>query len=385
VDFRLLGPFAIRLGEAELRLPGAKERALLAILLLESNRLVPADRLCELLWGRDAPETAANALQVYISHIRRALEPGRQEGDAAELLTRPPGYELRVEPDEIDARRFEAGADAGRELLAREPERAAIVLRAALAEWRGPALAEFRSMPFAVAAARRLEERRVEALETRVEADLSLGRHATLVAELEALTSEHPLHEGLHAHLMLALYRSGRQAESLSTCDRLRRRLRDELGIDVSPSIRRLERDILVQSPALGWAGASGAGPGRSETVARVEILTGRGREVFIITTPRLTIGRDGENDVVLEGDVTVSRHHAEILRRENGWAVRDYGSSNGTFLGDERIEGEYPLRDGDELRVGGARLIIRIARRHGGGASSAAEVTQQLELGHPG
>jgi DNA-binding SARP family transcriptional activator len=379
VDYRLLGPFEIRTDAGELRLPGVKERALLAILLLEANRMVTADRLCQLLWGRDAPETARNALQVYVSNIRRALEPGGvRGGDWHLLLTRPPGYELRIASDELDVRRFEKGAEAGRELVGREPERAAALIAAALAEWRGPVLAEFTSMPFALAETRRLEEAHLAALETRAEAELALGRHAALVGELEALTAEHPLHEGLHAHLMVALYRSGRQAQALATSERLRRLLREELGLDLSPAIRHLERDILVQAPALAWDNVSRS-TGRADTVARVEVVTEGGREVILLTSPRLSIGRGAENDVVIEGDVTVSRRHAEITRRESGWSIRDFGSSNGTYLGTERIEGECPLRDGDEVHIGGARLILRVARRHGGTDASGAEVTQRL------
>ena len=236
-------------------------------------------------------------------------------------------------------------------------------------------------MPFALAEARRLDEARVAAVEARVEADLALGRHAALVAELEGLAGEHPLREGLHAHLMLALYRCGRQAEALAACDRLRRHLRDDLGIDLSPALRHLERDILVQAPALVWDAASRS-DGQLDSVARIEVVTPSGREVVLLASPRLRIGRDADNDVVIDDDTTVSRRHAEILRRGASWIVRDIASSNGTYVAGARVEGECPLRDGDELRIGSARLVLRMAQRHGGGAPSTAEVTQQLERG---
>lgn len=361
MDFRLLGPLEIRDGDVEVPLRGAKQRTLLAILLLQANTLMPADRLVELIWGSEAPETASNVLQVYVSHVRRALDPG---GDGREMVvTRAPGYELRLAPDDLDVRRFERRVDEGTALTRREPERAIALLREAQAEWRGPALAEFAALPFAVAEARRLEERRLAALAARVEAELALGRHTGLVSELEAIVTDHPLREDLRAHLMLALYRSGRQAEALATCDDLRRRLRDDLGIDPGPEIRRLERAILVQDPALA-AGASTEGPTRARAAsgAAVDVLTPGGRELVVIRGRTLTIGRGRGNDLVLDGDGTVSRRHAEVVDRDGTWVAVDLGSSNGTLLNGDRVSGEQALRDGDELVIGSARLVFHLS-----------------------
>jgi DNA-binding SARP family transcriptional activator len=339
--------------------------------------MVTADRLIEDLWAGKRPAHSLATLRVYISRLRRVLGP-----QANILLTHSPGYRLNVDGDQLDAVRFERLARRGEaELTAGRADAAAATLCEALDLWRGPALSDVAELAFAQLDAARLEEARLTTLENRVEADLACGRHASLVAELDGLTSGHPLRERLTGQRILALYRCGRQADALAACDRLRRHLRDDLGIDLSPALRHLERDILVQAPPLAWDAASRS-QGPSDSVARIEVVTALGRETFLLAAPRLSIGRDADNDVVIEGDTTVSRRHAEILRRGSTWVVRDFGSSNGTFLGGERIDGECLLRDGDELGVGDARLVLRVARRHGGGSPSTAEVTQQVQRG---
>lgn len=369
MDFRLLGPLEVRDGSELLALGGVRERAVLAALLISANRVIPASRLVSLLWGDDPPETALNTLQVHVSHLRRSLEPGRERrSPGGLLLTRAPGYELRVADGDVDARRFEEEADRGGNLVASSPAAALEALRAALAEWRGPALAELRALPFALAEAERLEERRLAAVEQRIEAELALGRHRACAAELESLVREHPLRERLVAHQMLALYRSGRQADALRSCADLRERLRDQLGIDPSPEIRALERAILVQDPALVRS-ATGAGPrtrGRVTPVApgaMLEVTTAAGRELVPLEGDRSSIGRDPANDVVLTGDATVSRRHAEIVHDAEAWLLCDLGSANGSRVNGERVRGTVVLRDGDEIQLGQARLRVRLAR----------------------
>jgi DNA-binding SARP family transcriptional activator len=366
MDFRILGPLEVWDGDRPLVLGGARERSVLAALLISANRVMPAERLVTILWGEDAPETAANTLQVHVSHLRHTLEPERERrGPGALLLTRPPGYELRTTPASVDAARFERGADRGGAMLGSRPAEAVEVLGAALAEWRGPALVEFRALPFALAEAQRLEERRLAATEQRVEAELALGRHQALAAELESLVRDHPLRERLVGLRMLALYRSGRQADALRSCTELRERLREELGIDPSPEIRALERAILVQDPALTApaAGAPRAAPGPLPVGggAILEVATGSGRELVQLATPRTRLGRDAGNDVVLQGDATVSRRHAEISHEAGGWLLRDLGSANGSYVSGTRVQGELALHDGDEIRLGQARLRFRL------------------------
>ena len=245
MEFRILGPLEVWDEGGEVSLGGQKPRALLAVLLLRHNEVVPSDRLIDELWGEDSPERADGALRVNVSRLRKALPQDVLE-------TRAPGYVLRVQPDDLDLHRFERLVDEGRGLLGggRTAE-ASARLRDALSLWRGPALADFAYENFAQAAIARLEEVRLAAVELRVDADLALGRHDELIAELEALVAEHPLREHLRMCLMTALYRSGRQAEALAVYQDTRRSLVDELGIEPSPALQELERAILRQDPEL--------------------------------------------------------------------------------------------------------------------------------------
>src|SRR6476659_3365782 len=247
MDFGILGPLQIRDGDRELPLSGSKQRAVLAILLLHAGEVVSSDRLIDDLWGDEPPESGVTALQVRVSQLRKALGPA-----AAQLETRAPGYARRVGPDELDLQRFERLVH---EAERTEPEVAVGLLRDALALWRGPALADFAYEPFARAAIGRLEELRLTAIERRIEADLALGREAALVGELETLVAEYPLRERFRAQLMLALYRSGRQAEALAAYQATRQALVDELGIEPTPVLQELERAILQQDPALDLQG----------------------------------------------------------------------------------------------------------------------------------
>jgi predicted ATPase/DNA-binding SARP family transcriptional activator len=240
--FGILGPLEVVDDQGrEIGLGGAKQRAVLAILLLHANEIVSIDRLIDELWGQRAPATAAKTIQVYVSHLRKAL--GRDS-----VITRAPGYLIDLDGSEFDLRRFHAIVTEARTV---PPERAAALLRDALALWRGPPLAEFMYDSFAQPEIKRLAELRMVALEERVDADLALGRHAELVAELERVVAEEPLRERLRSQLMLALYRCGRQGEALAAYADARRILVEELGIEPSPQLRDLERAILQQDPAL--------------------------------------------------------------------------------------------------------------------------------------
>jgi DNA-binding SARP family transcriptional activator len=241
-DFRVLGPLEAVADGEPVRLPAGKPRALLARLLLDAPRVVAGETLIDALWGTAPPTSARKVLQGYVSRLRKALGHDRIE-------TRSPGYLLRAEPAEIDLSRFEQLAEAGR--AEADPARRARLLGDALALWRGPGLVEF-SEPFARVAARRLAELRLAVLEQQIDAELELGRHEQLVAELEALVAEEPLRERPRRQLMLALYRSGRQAEALARYRQGRRLLVDELGIEPAADLQELERAILRQEPSLG-------------------------------------------------------------------------------------------------------------------------------------
>ncbi|MDQ4019786.1 MAG: winged helix-turn-helix domain-containing protein [Actinomycetota bacterium] len=245
---------------------GTKQRALLALLLLNANRVVSTDRLIDQLWGETPPATAATALQGHVSALRKAL-------GADAIGTRRPGYVLHADPAQIDLGRFELLRAAARAALENgDPGAAAERLLEALALWRGEALADIGLEPFAQAEAARLEDARLGALEDRIDADLMLGRDSELVGELERLVAAHPLRERLRAQLMLALYRSGRQAEALDAYQRARQTLVSELGIEPGPALRDLERLILAQDPALQIRRRATT-PGRRPTARRFALV----------------------------------------------------------------------------------------------------------------
>ena len=259
MEFRILGPLEVCSDGRELSFGGAKQRAVFAVLLLHRNEVVSTERLIDEIWDDEPPATAAKVVQVYISQLRKELR-GRHGPNGADniLVTRAPGYVLRVGPGEMDADRFEQAVDEGRRaLMEGRPRRAAHRLLEGLALWRGPALADFALQSFAQSEIARLEESRVAALEDRIEADLALGRHAELIGEIESLVSAHPMRERLRGQLMLALYRSGRQAEALAAYRDARGLLVEELGLEPNQALQDLEKAILVQDPALAVAPAS--------------------------------------------------------------------------------------------------------------------------------
>lgn len=247
LSFRILGPLEVYRDGAALPLGSAKQRALLALLLLNAGEAVSSGRLIDGLWGDEPPATADHLLHVYVSRLRKVLE---QDGPEL-LLTRPPGYALRLRPDdELDSATFESIVHAAR-LPTTDPVDALEAFERALALWRGPVLADLIDEPFVTASAARLDELRVVAAEERIERLLVLGRHEDAVPELEVLVARYPLRERLRAQQMLALYRCGRQADALAAYGAARLLLAEELGVDPGPELRALEQDILQQAPGL--------------------------------------------------------------------------------------------------------------------------------------
>src|SRR5581483_7572496 len=240
MEFRILGPLEVDDHGRAVALGGHKQRALLAALLLTPNRAVSIDRLVGALWPTHPPAAAANALQYHVSQLRKLL------GEA--IVTREPGYLLRLDPERLDLTRFERLVA---EAKGAEAAQASRLLSEALDLWRGEPLRDLADDPSSQGEIQRLEAARLAALELRIEADLALGRHAQLVAELEALVREHPLHERLSGALMRALYGAGRQAAALEVYRATRRTFVAELGIEPSPALRELEGAILRQDPAL--------------------------------------------------------------------------------------------------------------------------------------
>jgi DNA-binding SARP family transcriptional activator len=266
LEFRILGPLEVLSAEAPISLGGPRQRAVLAILLLNANRVVSIDRLADELYGGEPPATAVTQVQRQVSDLRKLLGPV--------IETRPPGYLVRAGGDTLDLSRFERLAEAaGSALTHGACDRAAALLREALALWRGPPLSDLAYEPFAAAPVARLEELRIAAVEQRIEAELALGEHRRLIAELEALADEHPTHERFRAQLMTALYRAGRQEDALAAYRSLRRALVESFGIEPTPELARLEQAVLNQDPSLD-APSPAAAP--AEPLPRVVLVSAR-------------------------------------------------------------------------------------------------------------
>ncbi len=255
LDFGVLGPLQVTRSGVPQALGGRQQKAVLAMLLVKANDAVSVDRLVDVVWGDRVPNGSVTTIRTYVGHLRDVLEPARGGAAPVVLVTEPAGYRLRLDSAAIDAARFEQQVRTGRSLL--EDERfaeASVCLSEALAQWRGPVLADLADYEFVQVAASRLDELRLVATEARIEADLALGRHRDLVGELDRLATENPLREGLHGQRMLALYRCGQQAAALTAYRRLRESLAEELGIDPSASLQELHRAILRQDSALDQA-----------------------------------------------------------------------------------------------------------------------------------
>jgi DNA-binding SARP family transcriptional activator/ABC-type transport system substrate-binding protein/DNA-binding beta-propeller fold protein YncE len=330
MEFRLLGPLEVEDDGGPLALGGTKQRALLAILLLHANEVVSRDRLIEELWGDRPPASAPHSLEVYVSRLRKTLHAN---GDQQCLLTRAGGYVLQLVGEELDVDRFERLVAEGRRLLAAaDYEGATQQLAEGLALWRGPALSDLAYESFAVSEIDRLEEERLAALEDRIEAELALGRHSRLVSELEALSSKNPLRERLHTQLMLALYRSGRQAEALGVYRETRRHLMDELGIEPSPDLQRLEKAILRQDPALELQGSPHA---PAEPLRRPSLSLGRWRPVAIaVVIVGLLVSAAAATFVLLKGSSEPSLHAVDAN------AVGIVDPKNATISGEVLLDG---------------------------------------------
>jgi predicted ATPase/DNA-binding SARP family transcriptional activator len=346
MDFLVLGPLELVVGGASVRLTARRQRALLAALLLRAGRVVAADALIEAVWGDDPPDSAASTLRLYVSNVRRCLPPDR-------LVTRSPGYLLRVEEGELDAERFEALFADGRRTLAQgSPRLARSLLGRALDLWRGAALADLAAESFAREAADRLDELRLQCVEERISADLELGHHREVLAELEVLVATHPLRDRLRSQLMLALYRSGRQADALACYRRGHDLLVEEHGLDPGIELRALERRILQQDESLDLAGSgfsterygvpapATATIGRDREIAEVRerLLSGPGRLVTLVGP-----GGVGKTRLALESAALVGEELADGALLVELAAVRDPGlllASIGHALGLRPLSG---------------------------------------------
>jgi DNA-binding SARP family transcriptional activator len=344
MEFLVLGPLTVAGPDGPVALGGAKQRRVLAVLLLRAGSVVSADALADAVWGERPPPSAGNALQGYVSHLRRALDPS---ATGRVLVHVPPGYLLTIEPDELDANRFTSLAATGRVQLERgDPATAAATLRSALALWRGPVLADLPDALFAEEAARSLEELRSAALRDRLEADLACGRHEAVLTEIDALAAEQPYDERLLGLQMLALYRSARQSDALAAYARGRRRLVDDLGVEPGPDLRRLQHAILEQDPGLDpvAAGPVVAAPPRRER----RLVTVVAADVSRLVAP----SGDPETDEVT---VQAERDRVRALVRAHGGTV---GSPAGLL--EVGLFGLPPAHGDDPARAVRCALALR-------------------------
>ncbi len=287
IQFRILGPLEVLRDGVAVQPTSAKQRLLLAVLVVRAGEVVPADTLVDAVWPERPPTTATGTLQNYISQLRKAIEPGVSSGAAPRMLvTAEPGYRLVIPSQDLDAWRFEHLVAEGRAAV--RDGRAAVaveLLAEGLALWRGPALADVADVELVRHEAQRLDALRVSAVEARLEADVALGRHHELVAELEGLVAVYPLRERLWALLMVCLYRAGRQADALAAFQQLRHRLADELGLEPTSELAQLEHDILRHAPALDWS-APRPPVTRGQSAAASRVVSGE--------QPRLVVGTEG-------------------------------------------------------------------------------------------
>ncbi|HEX5895988.1 MAG TPA: BTAD domain-containing putative transcriptional regulator [Thermoleophilaceae bacterium] len=379
MDFRILGPLEVLDEARRVALGGDKQRALLGLLLVHANETLSTDRLIDELWGEHPPTTAAKTVQVHISRLRKALAAGGGNGSEGLVVTREHGYQLEIDPERVDSRRFERLlSEARSELAANRPETAAPALERALALWRGEPLADLAYEGFAQAEIARLEDLRVAAVEHLIDAKLALGRHAEVIGELESLVGEYPYREHLRAQLMLALYRSDRQADALQAFQDARRALVEELGIEPGERLRELERAVLAQDPELGYSAPRAVEP-PAEPPAEAP-PDGRAAEPAPLETGATPSARRLVS--IVFADLVGSTALAEQLDPESMHGVLDrftemcsevierHGGSVEGFIGDAVVGvfGLTELHEDDALRA----VRVAIEMRDAGAALSA-------------
>jgi DNA-binding SARP family transcriptional activator len=369
-SFGVLGPLTVSHDGQAITLGGAKQRVILAMLLLNPGRTVSVDRLIDGIWADAAPPGVTNTLQAHVSHLRRALAVGDTS-----ITTRAPGYLITVSSAQLDLLRFDELTRVAQERIAEGQHAAgAELLRSALDLWRGPALEDLGPGPFSDSARTYLEERRFGIINDRLELELQLGRDQVVIETCEMVLGSSPLRESLWEKLIVALYRSGRQSDALAKFRLCRAVLMDELGVEPMPRLRLLEQQILNQDPRLAAVRATSDGlvvpveVDRATTsttgAATVQRLDRLDADLLLDdgTAVRLTevtvLGRHPSCDIVVD-DLSVSRRHAEIRIANGRHVLFDLSSSNGTWVAGEPVL-QHLLRDGDAFEIGDQTLRYR-------------------------
>lgn len=372
LGFGVLGPLLVTVDGRPVPLGAPKQRAVLAMLLINRNRPVSVESLIDAVWDQDPVPAARISIQAHVSNLRRLLRTAGVD-PLLVLATAPPGYQLSVADSDCDVGRFHAETAAGtRAAAAGRFEEASRHLTAALAEWRGPVLDDLRDFAFVDVFATALLEDKLAAHTARAEAEIACGRAQGVIGELEALTAQQPFREPLWAQLITAYYVTERQSDALGAYRRLKTALAEGLGIDPGPTISTLHERILRQEPVgprrsqpsapathkqtVAHAVAAPPAPSKS-VVARLRDKAGRKYPLSGATT---RIGRLEDNDIVLDDD-DVSRHHAMIIDTGAGFVITDLRSTNGVEVQQQRIQANATLANGDHIRIGGCEFTFEI------------------------
>ncbi len=369
LQFGVLGPLQLRDGSALVPLGAPKQRAVLAMLMMNRNRAVSVDALIDAVWGESPVPAARTSIHSYVSNLRRLLSGASRDPNRV-LASVPPGYQLNVADADCDIGRFVTEKDAGvRAAAAGRFEDASTYLAAALAEWRGPFLDDLREFAFADTFATALAEVRVSVQTAHAEAEIACGRADAIIPRLEVLSGEHPFRERLWAQLITAYYVAERQSDALNAYRRLKTNLADNLGIDPGPTIRSLHEQILRQEPVDTSQAAQTTATHRVAEItpstgtlagpsAIAELRGKDGRRYRLESSTR--IGRRHDNDIVLDDD-DVSRYHAVVIDTGGSFVISDLRSTNGVQLGGRRIRSSATLADGDHIRIGAHEFIFAV------------------------
>jgi DNA-binding SARP family transcriptional activator len=360
VGFGVLGPLELTVGGVVVPLGSRKQRAVLAMLVINRNRPVGSEALIDAVWGQQARQEARASLHTYVSNLRRLLTDAGVDGRAM-LAATPSGYRLGLSDIDCDIGRFVGEQTEGiRAAASGRFEVASRHLSAAVAEWRGRALEDITDFEFAAAFAAAVTNDLVDAHIARAEAEIACGRASAVIGVLEGLVAEHPYREPLWAQLITAYYSAERQSDALAAYRRLKTALSEDLGIDPGPTIRALHervlrQDVLDLSRAAVTAAVASARTLDRRTTATGKLATAYLRapsgEVYPLIGAATRIGRLADNDVVLD-DADVSRHHAVVSDTGTSFVITDLRSANGVHVQDRRIRGSAALVDGDRIRI---------------------------------
>ncbi|MCV7410553.1 regulator [Mycobacterium florentinum] len=369
LGFGVLGPLQVTANGARMKLGAPKQRAVLAMLVINRNRPVSVDSLIGAVWDEDPVPAARISIQSHVSNLRRLL----RSAEANQVLASvPPGYQLSIADADCDLGRFGTAKAAGSQAAAAGRfEEASGHLSAALSEWRGPVLDDLREFAFVDAFATALVEEKVAVHTARAEAEIACGRAESVIGELEALTAEHPYRERLWAQLMTAYYVTERQSDALGAYRRLKTALADGLGIDPGPTVTELHERILRQEPpavtraALTTLKVSVDAPAVESAAIPVDgsavvLLRDKAGRQYRLNDSTIRIGRFMDNDIVLD-DNDVSRYHAVITDSGTGFVITDLRSTNGVEVQGKRIRGSVVLGDGDHIKIGSREFTVEI------------------------